>query len=180
MNRLFNKSLVLVALVGAMTAFGTRAEAAFLTGQVNYTGDATYNASSVDFGDTDIQSVTGDFAVLIPDGDPIDHEDPFVYNPFPGGGYTPLWSHIASGVTFDLSTLNVDFNNGNTLVLSGTGVFHAAGFDDTAALWNMTVNQLDGIGSFSASSAVPEVPEPMTLGLLGLGLAGLAARRKRA
>ena len=176
MNRFFTKSLVLIALVGAMTAFGTKAEAAFITGQVDYTGDATYNNSSVNFVDTNVEGTSGDFTALIADEDPIVHVDPMTYNPFVA--LTPLWTHIASGVSFDLLTLSVDFHNNTNLVLSGTGTFHAPGFDATPAVWNMSLNQINGQGSFSASSAVP-VPEPVTLSLLGLGLAGVAARRRK-
>jgi hypothetical protein len=86
-------------------------------------------------------------------------------------------------VTFDLTTLQIDQREDNFLDLSGEGVFHAPGYDDTPGVWNLSLQQVNGQveGSFSSSSIVEEVPEPVTLSLLGLGLAGLALRsRKRA
>lgn len=177
MNRFFKKSVALIALVGAMTAFSSRnAEAAYLVGQVDLTGAATKDGTKITFTSTQVQVASGDFAGFLTPLDPVVHQNPLFYNPF-GGPYTPLWSH-ASGVTFDLSSLVIEFQNAATLVLSGTGIFHMAGYDDTPAVWNYTMNQINGQGSFSASSAVP-VPEPASLALLGLGLAGVAAARRR-
>jgi hypothetical protein len=81
--------------------------------------------------------------------------------------------------SFDLESVAVAFQSGSSLNLIGSGTLHATGFDDTPADWDFTGNSGGVVFSFSADNNV--VPEPATLGLLGLGLVGLtAAGNKRA
>lgn len=76
---------------------------------------------------------------------------------------------VTKGFTFDPDAF---------LILEGTGIISAAGFDDTMGTWLFTGNTTSG-GTFSwsaGSSAL--VPEPGMLALLGIGLAGFAGRKK--
>jgi len=74
------------------------------------------------------------------------------------------------------------------LTIRGTGVVSHASFDTTATEWTMTINVDEednltfGFSADSIATGAGAVPEPTTLGLLGLSTAflGLRARRRRA
>jgi MYXO-CTERM domain-containing protein len=187
-------SLTLGALVLGVSA--QPAQAIPFTGQVDYVGTVRTTppgfvtpptAGKVDLfgfglaGDPLVALAMGNLGTLITPGQTITHA-PITYSP-PTFPIAPLWSH-ASGVVFDLLSFTVDYSVAapaglDAIALAGNGVFRCVapcvGYDDTPAVWNMTLNVVTGTadGSFSSSSTIP-IPEPGLLGLLGLGLLGLA------
>jgi hypothetical protein len=123
----------------------------------------------------------------------------FKYTPGAGGANFPsppiLSFEVAGGVTVDLLSiinftttcadgLGCTISNGpgnlnSSLSINGTAVFHQAGFDDTLGFFTFQGGQ--GLGNFSfaaQNSALPSVPEPTTVLLLGLGLTGLVVGRR--
>src|SRR6185369_2437195 len=96
--------------------------------------------------------------------------------------FTPIANFLtlATGVSLDLNTLNIDGRSGGPpgfLNLSGRGVLHAPGFDATPGLFSWSGTTTDNL-TFSFAVESSTVPEPFSLGLLGLGLTGIALRRR--
>ena len=106
----------------------------------------------------------------------------FDINPFAGSTSSPVavWAQLGvpGGFAFSLTSLVIEHQDDSFLALSGAGFFSAAGYDDTDAVWSLTMQDTGDpspILTFSASSAVPE-PEMLTL--FGLALLGLSLTKR--
>ncbi|SFR58449.1 PEP-CTERM protein-sorting domain-containing protein/MYXO-CTERM domain-containing protein [Marinobacter daqiaonensis] len=139
-------------------------------------------ANTVDFAEApngEVDAVSGGFADYFALNDQVTFFD-FTYDP-----YTPqtIWSGTAtvggnSGTTlsFFLDAVNIDFEDADTLVLSGAGTISDSLGGEIDGSWNFSANEAGNTFSWSSST---EVPEPGTLALLGLGILGLGAARRR-
>jgi hypothetical protein len=103
----------------------------------------------------------------------------------PFAGTSPLFT--VNGLSFSLTgltqVLRTSAAAGSSIELKGTGLYSAAGFDNTAGTFDITIQNGSATiqaDSASASGNVSAIPEPASLALLGGALAtvGFARRRK--
>ena len=98
---------------------------------------------------------------------------------YPYPPFTNFEVIAAALFSFDLTSVVVQLQLANTLALTGTGVLHMEGFQDTPGTFVFSANQASTTFSYSASNDAGIVPEPGSILLLGSGLIGLAGAVRR-
>lgn len=171
-------------VLGITAMLSQEASAIPIIGEISFAGSYTINNPDLSVataftgftGVTVSAAPTGDYSGLAGTGVT---QNAFSFDPFPGGGVVPLWSLVAQpGTTFDLLALNIAFESPTSLLLTGTGIAHKTGRDNTPGTWVLSANTLGTTFSFSSTnSSVPD--GGTTVALLGMALVGVEGLRRK-
>jgi hypothetical protein len=184
------KMIMICGLVLALTAtMALSAGATMITGDISFSGSTSFDNVNLNYA-TRITSFsnsvvsaaggTGDYA-SVTGGTNAAFTTFGFRSPNETTGTFQLWTLTDGTYTYSLyaTSIVVSFSNSSNIVIEGSGIAYITGYDDTPGTWSISANSAGITASFSSSATA--VPEPATILLFGLGIAGLAifGRRKR-
>ncbi len=197
MKRLSLWGIASLVVFSLYTATAGLARAAVINVPFPTAGDAYCSASNgcgtiPSGGETDYMWTAGDYVIssifVLPTSSVTGLTASWQYEDFLGGGNTETWFVLINGIAVASAMLPDDNYNGDILSVSGSvtfaGIAPVSGgyqislvLQNTVPLGGGSVAWLDG--GITGLSYAAAAPEPGSLLLLGIGLAGLATSRRR-
>lgn len=178
-------TLVAVALASIQSLHATP-----IVGTIGFTGRVALDTGStataskvVAWVNPKVNGTSGDFSSLA-DGTAVSIKSPWN---FASGSITKFWT--CGAFTFDLTSSKIISQGGiigisGFVNVSGVGVVHNVGFDDTIIIWNFSSQDPRIIGSpdsftFSVSQVTTVPDGAVTIALLGLALTSASLLRRQ-
>jgi hypothetical protein len=173
-----------VAVIGAMLS--APALAVPINGDIDMTGGFTTDtgnlatATWLSVSPAYATGGTGIYSVFGGGQDRAVAYTPFQFSPL-SGPVTPLWSVTYHGIqySFDMYSVEVIVQSESQLVLRGSGMLYATGYDPTYGFWDFSGFTRNSRFKFTSSTDSTHVPEPGMVAILGLGLMSLGLARRR-
>lgn len=181
------KNILTKFVVGTLPfALLLSSHAAPISGDIGFTGNVSFDApigTATEITGYSLVFVTGGSQSgsysAVPDYTWADWT-PFVFNP-PAASVIPLWTFTLGGITysFDATSIVVQKQIENELLLTGTGVASITGYDNTPGTWTFNAGGPGTLFSFTAGTSVRAPDGGATIALLGLGLVAMSFLQTR-
>ncbi|MBL8470666.1 MAG: PEP-CTERM sorting domain-containing protein [Rhodocyclaceae bacterium] len=184
--------LAAFAVAAAATGFAGSASAIPIVAIFNV---ATVGAITADTGDVTTATTIGDagpnfVGSVLASNIGLAAFDPVTFTPQPmpvsiNSTFTKTFTTVMGTFTETLTVYSVT-PTGNSLSVLAQGTITGAGFDPTPVFYSAAYTQNAGPGTQinvsynDSTTAPPGIPEPATMALIGLAMAGVAASRRKA
>lgn len=174
--------LFAVSLAAALLGFAAAPRAAMITGDISFDGSNTFDEAThtVTFiGAQNAQNDAGSDFSLFGTCDGCITFKNLTYSPF-----SPVADEISGtnnglSLAIDLTGITSVTAQPEFLDIAGTALLHLTGFDATAGKFFFSTQGPEGPEVSFSADALSAVPEPASIGVLGLGVLALGLVRHR-